>query len=164
MANKDETVAMIVRKEVRLAEERGYCPLNDDDRYEQALSPIVAALVDHVTLPSKVLADRFCSKIRTAERAREKRDDLLPASFVESMQQAGFLCETDDAVAATLLMKEFAALAPGEIPATEGERHFFDTEAQVADFFERFERWETHELVTRLSTDHKFCVDVKELW
>jgi hypothetical protein len=158
-----ETVALIVRKEVRLAEERGYCPLNDDNRYEQALSPIVTVLVEHVTLPNKVLADRFCSKIRDAEELRKHRDDLLPEAFVNSMQLTGHLCDTDDAVAATLLMKDFAALVPGEIPVTDGERHVFDTEIQVIEFFEKFEGWEDHQLVTRLALDGRYCVDVEDL-
>jgi hypothetical protein len=160
MTDVTETVARIVRKEVRLAEEREYCPLNDDNRYEQGLTPIVAALVDHITLPSKALADRFCAKIRIAEELRE-RDDL-PESFVDAMRREGHMCDTDDAIAAILLMKEFAALTPGEIPASDGERHLFDTGDEVVEFFEKFDRWEDHELVTRLSTDGKYCVDVEE--
>jgi hypothetical protein len=40
-----ETVALIVRKEVLLADERGYLPLNEDGRYQQVLTPVVAAVV-----------------------------------------------------------------------------------------------------------------------
>jgi hypothetical protein len=181
-----ETVALIVRKEVLLADERGYLPLNEDGRYQQVLTPVVAAVVAavveglarvdqlaptaghpalHITISSKELADRFCAKIRVAEEIRDKRDDLLPESFVESMQHEGCLCDTDDAVAAVLLMetlmKEFAALQPGEIPASTGERHFFDTGIQIVEFFEKFDRWDDHELITRLALDGKYCVDVE---
>jgi hypothetical protein len=166
MADVTETVAMIVRKEVRLAEEREYCPLNDDCRYEQGITPIISALVEglarvnHITLPSKELADRFCAKIRAAEALRNKRNDLLPESFIDSMQRAGCLTDSDDTIAAVLLMEEFAALTPGEIPPTDDERHYFETGDEVVEFFERFDGWEGHELVTRLTLDGKYCVDV----
>jgi hypothetical protein len=157
----NETVSLIVKWEVRLAAEREYSPLNDDGRYRRILTPIVAAVVDHITLPSKELASRFCAKIRAAEVLRTRRDDLLPETFVDSMRRAGHLADTDDAIAAVLLMKDFAALQPGEIPASLGERHFFDTVDEVVEFFEKFDRWETCELVTRLSTGGEYCIDVE---
>jgi hypothetical protein len=158
----DETVALIVRKEVALAEARGYLPLDEDGTYGKALRPIVASFVYRLPADAEEIAERFCTKIRVAEEARDKRYDLLPEKFRESLENLGYLGDPNDAVAAVLLMEEFAALTPVEIPAWVGERHLFDTEVQVVTFFEAFERWDTHALVTRLGLDHRFCVDVVE--
>jgi hypothetical protein len=162
----DETVAMIVAREVRLAVERGYNPLNEDGRYEQVLRPIIAAFAYRVPWDAEEIAKIFCSKIREVEAAHERRDDRLPELFLQAMQMEGYATDPIDATAAILLMEEYVGIdiGDGALVATElppaGERHFFTSVLEVVEFFETF-GWENHELVTRLATDGRYCVDVR---
>jgi hypothetical protein len=161
----DDTVRLIVEREVQLAEERGHLPLNEDGRYQQVLRPIIAAFAYRVPWDPEELAERFCSKIREVEAAHERRDDRLPELFLQAMRLEGYVTDPIDATAAILLMEEYCgggALTRTELPLVTGKRYFFTSVFKVIDFFERFDGWENHELVTRLALDGRYCVDVEE--
>lgn len=55
---------------------------------------------------------------------------------------------------------ELAQLTPGELPETQGERHLFATIENVHEYFDNFDRWDSHSLILRMDLDRTYAVDV----
>lgn len=58
--------------------------------------------------------------------------------------------------------KGVAQLTPGELPETQGERHLFATIENVHEYFDNFDRWDSHRLLLRMDLDRVY-VDVELL-
>jgi hypothetical protein len=58
-----------------------------------------------------------------------------------------------------VVLSHMVPLALPEIP----ERHFLRTQADVLVFYEKFDRWDGHELVLRRALDGRYVVDIEPL-
>ncbi len=165
MSEAKEALKLIVATEVARRKECGG-NLNDNGVYEARLAPIVAALERNTTYAPETLAKKFCEAVRAVETDIAAVEANVPSDFLDPLQEHGHYQEMPDAIAAVGLVYDFmnnkAHLAPSRLPLqVEGvERIFFNTVAEVVDFFGSFTRYNTHDLVLRMSTTRQYVIDI----
>lgn len=127
------------------------------ERYdaEKALKPIVQFLIKKLKWNPETLAERFANEIDEVNVIREEYAEYIAEDAV---------C-AEKAAAANLIQDHGgdAVLTAGELPEPTGVRHRFDTVAAIKEFYEKFEQWDTHQLVLRLGLDGRWAVDVEPL-
>lgn len=133
------------------------------DMYDskKAIKPVVRHLVKSLHWTSADLTEMYATAIKEVEDGRREIVGDIPEEIFMNLPDA-------EVTAANNLVREFyddtvATFEPSELPAPIGERHIFDTFADMLQFFKEFKGWDTHELVQRLGLDNRWAVDVEPI-